>query len=109
MLALPWILLFGFVVGSILLLVGLFVGTIMLFFFFFIQAFGWLSTIAINEIVIQSSVGGFAIAAYDILVAPAIGIWIIVYCFAGISGYDGKGCTNGVNGLIPYSSTTTTT
>ena len=76
----------------------------MIFLFAFIQSFGWISTIFLNDLIVNSTVGMFGILAFDIFVAPGVGIWMIVYCFAGIEGYDGKGCAGGINGLIPTNS-----
>tara|TARA_B110001450_G_C17282506_1_gene344088 strand:- start:129 stop:308 length:180 start_codon:yes stop_codon:yes gene_type:complete len=57
---------------------------------------------------VNGTVGAFAVLGFDAFVAPALGIWITVYCFAGIEGYDGKGCANGISGLIPTTTTTST-
>ena len=110
LLLLPWVLLFTFVFGSLGFIISVIAGTIMLFLFAFIQSFGWISTIFINDLIVGFSTFFLTILAFDFIGGPIIGTWILIYCFAGIEGYDGKGCAAGISGLIvPASSTTTTT
>ena len=97
-------LLFGAIFGTIGIIISIIVGTIMLALSAFIMSFGWISTIFVNDLVVNFSVVGFAIIAFDIIGAPIVGTWVLIYCFAGISGYDGKGCSSGISGLIPSSS-----
>ena len=65
------------------------------------SSIGWMSTFVINDVWVNASVVGLALVAFDFTVAPLIGIAIGIFCFAGINGWSGNGCSNGISGIIP--------
>ena len=74
---------------------------IVLILFTIASSFGWMSTFVINDIWVNASVVGLALVAFDFTFAPAIGVVVTIYCFAGINGWNGNGCSNGISGIIP--------